>query len=61
MPQISGVQLARRARELYPGVPILFVTGYAGSELDGLDLLAPWALLKKPFGGRELMDAVEAL
>jgi CheY-like chemotaxis protein len=33
MPRMSGVELARKARELRPGLPILLATGY--SELPG--------------------------
>lgn len=49
---MSGIELARRARELRPGLPVLFMTGYAegvpaagGAEID---------LLQKPFRKTEL-------
>jgi signal transduction histidine kinase len=33
MPGLSGTQLAREARELVPGLPVLLVSGYGGASL----------------------------
>lgn len=56
MPHMNGAELARRLGELYPDLPILIVTGYAGS---GLELRRPQ--LAKPFRQADLAAALEAL
>jgi signal transduction histidine kinase/CheY-like chemotaxis protein len=49
LPQgMNGRQVADAAREYQPGLPVLLITGYAGSVLEGQ--LAPgMAVLRKPF------------
>jgi len=58
MPRMSGVQLAREALELVPGLRVLFVSGHAGK--GGVE--APeWApLLQKPVTFHSLGHAVRA-
>ncbi len=56
MPRMNGAELARRLGELRPDLPILIVTGYAGS---GLELRRPQ--LAKPFRQADLAAALEAL
>jgi PAS domain S-box-containing protein len=60
MAGMTGAEAAVAARELHPGLPIVFVTGYAESEqLDAA--LGPGApVLRKPFTLAELADALEA-
>ena len=48
MPGMSGADLAREARPLRPGLPVLIVSGYA--EVDGLAPDLP--RLAKPFRSR---------
>jgi CheY-like chemotaxis protein len=54
MPGISGADLARKAQEIRPGLPILIVSGYA--EAEGLAPGLP--RLVKPFRMAELAEAV---
>jgi CheY-like chemotaxis protein len=56
MPRMNGAELARRLGELYPDLPILIITGYAGS---GLELRRPQ--LAKPFRQADLAAALDAL
>jgi PAS domain S-box-containing protein len=60
MPGMNGAEVARAARDLSPGLPIIFVTGYAESEQ--LESVAgPGArVLRKPFSVADLAAAVEA-
>ncbi len=52
---LNGRQVADAAREQRPGLPVLFITGYAGSVLEGQ--LAPnMAVIAKPFA----LDALAA-
>ena len=55
MPEMTGVELARRASEARPNLPILLVTGYADLPPGGQKLLR----LAKPFSLAELADAVK--
>jgi PAS domain S-box-containing protein len=60
MPGMNGAELARAARKLHPGLPIVFVTGFAESDqLEGA-LGAAVPVLKKPFGVEELTAIIAA-
>ncbi|MFB4393557.1 MULTISPECIES: response regulator [unclassified Pseudomonas] len=58
MPEFNGAQLARAARERYPNLPVVFLTGYA--ELQGLEL--PGSLvMQKPVQAEELTRSLNEL
>ncbi|HWH22068.1 MAG TPA: response regulator [Allosphingosinicella sp.] len=48
MPGMTGVELAQRAREIAPGMPVLFASGYADLQAFGKQL-SEESLLKKPY------------
>lgn len=48
LPELSGVELARRVRAAYPDVALVFATGYGSSVRDELGLDTD--VLPKPFG-----------
>ena len=55
LPGLNGRQLAEVARELRPGVPVLFVTGYAPEAQVRGEFLGPGMdMLAKPFNIDEL-------
>ncbi len=56
MPEMDGVQLAGRLRARWPGVPVLFMTGYADEAI--LPEGAWGAVLRKPFSAAALEAAV---
>ncbi len=59
---MNGRQLAEAARALYPALPILLITGYAGSALGpGAPLPEGAQLLHKPFTLGVLAGRVQAL
>ena len=59
MPRLGGLELARAVEELYPGTPVLLVSGYAA---DGkLEDLALREFLQKPFTPAQLTDRIRAL
>ncbi len=61
MPGLDGRQLARRALEVRPGLPVLFMSGYA--DLPRTDLTPELALecfIEKPFTGTALARKVRA-
>ncbi len=59
MPGMNGAEAARAARERHPGLPIVFVTGYAESERLESAVGGDVPVLRKPFTLAELAAAVE--
>jgi two-component system, cell cycle response regulator CpdR len=59
MPEMDGIELARRAAELDPDMKIMFITGFAAVALNP-DSAAPRQakVLSKPFHLRELVSEV---
>jgi len=59
MPEMDGIELARRASELDPDMKIMFITGFAAVALNP-DSAAPKQakVLSKPFHLRELVNEV---
>ncbi len=49
MPNMSGPELVRELRGRWPGMPVIFMSGYAGDQLDGAELDQDEAVfLQKP-------------
>ena len=58
MPGITGAELMLRAREVFPGIPMIIATGYA--DMHAIDeVLGEDILLRKPFQLAELALSVE--
>lgn len=57
MPVMDGPALARAARERYPDIPILFMSGYAEEQLRRSIDLDNVAFLPKPFSVQQLAEA----
>ena len=62
MPEMDGIELARRASELDPDIKIMFITGFAAVALNP-DTAAPKAakVLSKPVHLRELVNEVQKM
>ena len=62
MPEMDGIELARRATELDPDIKVMFITGFAAVALNP-DSQAPRdaKVLSKPFHLRDLVNEVEKL
>ncbi len=62
MPEMDGIELARRAAEFDPDLKIMFITGFAAVALNP-DSQAPKdaRVLSKPFHLRDLVSEVERL
>ena len=60
MPGIDGIELARRAKERWPDMPILFITGFAAVALRARSQFdSDTKIMSKPFHLRDLVDEVE--
>jgi len=62
LPGMNGRDMADVARTLRPGLPILFITGYAENAVTRQEFLAEgMALLSKPFSLNDLLNTVGQL
>ena len=62
MPEMDGIELARRAAELDPTLKIMFITGFAAVALNPESRAPKDArVLSKPFHLRELVQEVDRL
>ena len=62
MPEMDGIELARRATELDPDIKVMFITGFAAVALNP-DSRAPKdaRVLSKPFHLRDLVSEVNRI
>ena len=60
MPGISGIELAQRLLQKWPGVPILFISGVVDEQeaREQLSASAPFQFLAKPFDMPRLRQSV---
>jgi signal transduction histidine kinase/CheY-like chemotaxis protein len=62
MPLMNGSELAQRLRKYYPGVRVLFTSGYSGDTIDEIRLQEQDAVfIEKPFTPDELAWKVRAV
>ncbi len=62
MPEMDGIELARRATELDPDLKVMFITGFAAVALNPNSNAPQQAkVLSKPFHLKDLVDQVEKL
>jgi two-component system cell cycle response regulator CpdR len=62
MPEMDGIELARKATELDPDLKVMFITGFAAVALNPESQAPKDAkVLSKPFHLRDLVNEVEKL
>ncbi|HET9692562.1 MAG TPA: ATP-binding protein [Acidimicrobiales bacterium] len=61
MPGMTGAELADRLGALEPGLPVLFVTGYAASDSGRLRRLPRGRVLSKPYRPADLVARLASL
>jgi len=62
MPEMDGIELARRATELDPDLKVMFITGFAAVALKReSDTPKDAKVLSKPFHLRDLVDEVDKM
>jgi signal transduction histidine kinase/CheY-like chemotaxis protein len=61
MPGMSGAELARQARDRWPGLPIVFASGHADTEAVEQALGGQALILRKPFDMESLARALAGL
>jgi len=60
MPQMNGIELAKRARILRPAMKVLFMSGYVPAYLQQHGFTDDMVLLPKPFGLEDLVLKIRA-
>lgn len=61
MPRIGGLDLARKVRQLLPGIRVLYTSGYSGAAKEKVRVHDPEAtFIEKPFTPSELSAHVKA-
>jgi CheY-like chemotaxis protein len=60
LPTINGVELARQARRLRPGIKVLFTTGYAQKAAEA-EALRLGKILLKPWRQTDLIAELKSL
>ena len=58
MPEMSGFELSRRAKQIHPGLRVLYTSGYVRDAPDGAWCAGNERLLRKPWRARQLQDEV---
>jgi CheY-like chemotaxis protein len=58
MPGMNGADVAKAARELCPGLPVVLASGYSDTDAIERSIGAHAKLLRKPFRIDELLEAV---
>jgi two-component system cell cycle response regulator CpdR len=62
MPEMDGIELAKKATELDPGLRIMFITGFAAVALHPASEAPKQAkVLSKPFHLRDIVEEVERM
>ena len=62
MPEMDGIELARRATELDPEIKVMFITGFAAVALNPDNNAPPQAkVLSKPFHLKDLVNEVQRM
>ena len=61
MPEMDGIELARRAGELAPDTKVMFITGFAAVTLKAGREMPNARVLSKPFHLKDLVAEVDRL
>ena len=59
MPEMDGIELARRAAEIAPDMRVMFITGFAAVTLKATREMPNARVLSKPFHLRDLVMEVD--
>ncbi len=61
MPQVNGPELARKLKQRFPDMRVIFMSGYAEDKLGGPESFRDSVLLQKPFALRALRAKLQEL
>lgn len=58
MPGMNGIVLARKIREIWPDIVVIFITGYEDYAVDALKIKADYYLMK-PYNRSDIEEVIE--
>ena len=58
MPEMNGLELGRRLKEIYPDIIIVYVSAYSEYSMDALKMKADYYILK-PYNSEDVMDVLK--
>jgi CheY-like chemotaxis protein len=61
LPRVSGPEIADRLNQLWPGVKVLFISGFSRKALAERGVQPGPGLLEKPFAPLTLLERIEAI
>lgn len=61
MPGMDGIELSQRATNTYPGLKVMFITGFAAVAMGSKDIQTDTKVLSKPFHLKDLVGQVNSL
>jgi len=61
MPEMDGIELARRCNELSPTTKVMFITGFAAVSMRASQAAPEARMLSKPFHLRDLVAQIEKI
>lgn len=61
MPEMDGVELSKKAKELYPALKIMFITGFLASEAVNKPALDTSQVMTKPIHLQDLVRQIDEL
>jgi len=60
MPRLGGIELAMKAKEVMPALPVIYITGFSAVAMEEAgDANGANQILSKPFHLNSLVDAVD--
>lgn len=61
MPQMNGTELYRRIQEQFPDIPVLYMSGYSDTIIQGVLQGRKHSFIPKPFTAHRFLDQVARL
>ncbi len=61
MPGVDGIELAKQAEQIAPGIKIMFITGFAAVAMNDPSTSESAPVLSKPVHLRQLVEEVDKL
>jgi len=58
MPEMNGLELGRKLKEIYPGIVLIYVTKYSSQVIDVLKMKADYCIVK-PYDRHDIEDATQ--
>ena len=61
MPRMDGIELAAKAAQIKPNIPVILISGYSDKLWEGMTAPNVKAVLDKPVLGIELVQTIETV